>query len=172
MRKSRMLGLVLTVLGSLVASQPAAAQSFNAFLLIPGIPGSSLDERHKNWIDVLSLSQGLASIDPKKLLAACNLTVVKSLDVSGPLLWFAAASGQVFPETTIEVAKAGGTQAVFYVIRLANTKIVSIQSIVKADAFPVEQLVLSPESATLEIKEQRPDGSLGATVSRTIACAN
>jgi len=172
MLKSSVLGLLLTALVSLGASQPAAAQSFNTFLLIPGVPGSSLDERHKNWIDVLSLSQGLAPIDPKKLLVACNLTVVKSLDVAGPLLWFAAASGQVFPDTTIEVAKAGGTQVVFYVIRLANTKIASIQTIVKADAFPVEQLVLSPESATLEMREQRPDGTLGATVSRTIACAN
>ena len=172
MRKRLMLGLVVMVLIGSVSTRPAGAQSFNAFLFIPGIPGSSVDERHKNWIDVLSLSQGLAPVDPKKAIVACNLTVVKLLDVSGPLLWAAAASGQVFPEATIEVARAGGTQIVFYVIRLANAKIASIQSSIKADSLPVEQMVLAPESATLEMKEQRPDGTFGATISRTFTCAN
>ncbi len=172
MRKPVTLGLVVIVLIGLVSTRPAGAQSFNTFLFIPGITGSSVDERHKNWIDVLSLSQGLTPVDPRKAIVACNLTVVKLLDVSGPLLWAAAASGQVFPETTLEVAKTGGTQAAFYVIRLTNARIASIQSSIKADSLPVEQVVLAPEGATLEMKEQRADGSLGATISRTIACAN
>ncbi len=34
--------------------------AFDAFLKIDGIPGESTDDKHKDWIEILSFSHGLS----------------------------------------------------------------------------------------------------------------
>jgi hypothetical protein len=91
---------ILLALGfvACVGVPPTFAQTTQTFLLVPGIQGSSVDEHHKNWIDVLSLTQ---TLDGGGKRPQCSLEVVKALDVAGPLLWGAAVTAQSFDEIQI-----------------------------------------------------------------------
>ena len=104
MKTSMVVALLIVTLSPLVPARTAAAQTFDTFLLVPGINGSSTDDRHRNWIDVLSLSQALVPLETKKLSVTCNVGLAKNLDVAGPPLWAAAANGQVRPAVAPVVA--------------------------------------------------------------------
>jgi len=77
---------------SLAAPRVFAAN--NTFMLVPGIPGESVDEHHANWIDVVGVTQTLIQGERPSVGPQCSIEVRKHLDISGPLLWFAAVAVQ------------------------------------------------------------------------------
>ncbi|MBI4751742.1 MAG: type VI secretion system tube protein Hcp [Acidobacteria bacterium] len=93
--------------------------SFDAFLKIDGIQGESRDEKHKEWIEILSYSKGLSqtaafssSSHGSKSAERANFSefnITKALDKATPHLAFACASGQHYAKATIEICRAGGT---------------------------------------------------------------
>jgi type VI secretion system Hcp family effector len=141
------------------------AQTTQTFMFIPGIHGSSLDDQHVNWIDVVSLTQALDNSQKKP---QCSLEVVKALDVAGPLLWGAAVTGQVFGEIRIEVQRAGGERVVFYQIKLQNAHVTSISTI--GNGGYVERVALDAGTVTLTFRRQNPNGSFGDNVVSTFSC--
>jgi type VI protein secretion system component Hcp len=98
-----------------------------------------VDADHRDWIDILSMSQG--AISTKKSVACSDLSVMKYLDRSGPALWAAAAIGQVFPEMRLEIVKEGETPVVVYDVRLTSAKVTSISTSGSSE-LPVESLFL------------------------------
>ncbi len=150
--------LVLCFVG--VAGVGQAMAQADTFMLIPGIKGSSIDARHRDWIDVVSLTQ---TLEPSAGRPQCTLTVVKALDISGPLLWGAAITGRVFPQIRIEVVSAGGRdRQVFYQITLLNASVTGI-STNGSDGGYVELVTLGAATVQLRFIPQRPDGSPGGT---------
>jgi type VI secretion system Hcp family effector len=149
----------------LLAGQVASAQTANdAFLLVPGIPGESLDERHARWIEVLSLSQGFS--DFPKESNVCDVAIQKRLDKSGPLLFAAAVTGQIFPHVQIDLVKPSTGQR-YYEILLTNARLSSLQS---SPQFLTESLTLIAESITLSYFPQRADGSPDVPVTAVANC--
>ena len=155
----------LAIAMSSLGARSAAAQ-IETFMLVPGIPGDSIDERHKDWIDVLSVTQTLEAAGKKK--SSCEIQVVKQLDIAGPRLWLAAVTAQIFPEVRVEVIRSGEDQRRVYAITLANARVSSIATAV-SNTF-VETLSLTAETATLTVFQQRPDGTEGPPVSATVSC--
>ena len=136
-------------------------------MLIPGIPGDSTDDKHKDWIEVLSLTQTLESANQKG--SSCEIQVVKRLDIAGPRLWAAAVMGQIFGEIKVEVVKSGGDQQqVVYSLKLENARVNSISTAI-SDTF-AESLGLLANTATLSVFTQNPDGSIGPPVTATVSC--
>jgi type VI secretion system secreted protein Hcp len=137
-------------------------------MFVPGIPGSSVDEGHKDWIEVLSMSQGAAST--RKSVACSDTTIMKVLDQAGPALWAAAAVRQVFPEVHIEVVKSGGEfSGVIYDIRLANAKVTSTQTSGSSE-MPIESVSFSYDSVTLTFNTQDAKGGIHPGTPQTINC--
>jgi type VI protein secretion system component Hcp len=165
MRKT--LGLVALALILSAARATPAFADVNAFLLVPGVPGGSTDARHVGWIDVLSVRQTLT---PTKKGSACQVEIVKPLDIAGPRLWLAAVTGQTFAEVRIEVVKAAADPFKVYEIRLANAIVSSISTAAGPGDVLRESLVWEAPSATLTFFTQNPDGSPGASVTSTIVC--
>jgi type VI secretion system secreted protein Hcp len=64
----------------------------DCFLKIDGVPGESADEKHKDWIEVLSFSHGVAATSsaasrlPTGKIRHQDFTVVKAVDKASPLL--------------------------------------------------------------------------------------
>jgi type VI secretion system Hcp family effector len=143
----------------------AFAQTTQTFMLIPGIQGSSTDDGHANWVDVVSLTQ---TLDNGQKKPQCSLEVMKTLDVAGPLLWGAAVTGQVFGEIRIEVQRAGGDRVVFYQIKLQNAHVTSISTI--GNGGYVERVTLDAGTVALIFRAQKPDGSFGGNVVSTFSC--
>jgi type VI secretion system secreted protein Hcp len=136
-------------------------------MFVPGIPGSSVDADHKDWIDVLAMSQGVSS--SKKAVACSDVAIMKRLDQAGPMLWAAAAVGQVFPEVRIEVVKRGEFSGVVYDIRIHNAKVTSSQTSGSSE-FPMESVSFSYQSITLTYNPQDAKGGIHPGIPQTIAC--
>ena len=140
----------------------SAAQT-NTFMRVPGINVSSTAERYKDAIDVVSLRQSWTA----GKTTACQIEVVKGLDIAGPLLWAAAVTGQVFGEIVVDVTKTVGDQARFFQLKLNNAQIAGI---VTSPSTLGETVALSAQTATLTFWPQRIDGELGPPVTSTVAC--
>jgi len=158
----------LLTLGLAAAATTVASAATDTYMLVPGIAGGSLDVRHANWIDVLSLSQGWSGV---KKTNSCDVSIVKDLDIAGPKLWGAAVTGQALGEVRIEVFHSGGEPTKLYEIRLTNARILNIATSGSSGGGSfVESLTLTSDTATLSYYQQRPDGSIGAPITSTIAC--
>jgi type VI secretion system secreted protein Hcp len=166
--RNRVLMVGALVLGLVaVGSGESYAQSFRTFMFVPGVPGDSTDAQHPNWIDVLSLSQGATS--SRKAVACSDVSVSKFLDRSGPALWAAAATGQVFAEIHLEIVKGGDSPVVIYDIRLNNAKVMSTQTSSSSE-LPMESVSFSLQSITLTFNKQSPTGGIIPGTPQTIAC--
>jgi len=167
----KILKLALLALGFLgfVGVHQALAQS-DTFMLVPGIKGSSVEARHRDWIEVVSLTQTLERGQERGrgTPPQCTLEVIKNLDISGPLLWGAAVTGQVFGEIQIDVQKPGDKGQIFYQIMLRNAHVTSISTI--GNGGYIERVTLDAGSVQLKFFPQKPDGSLGTPVMSSFSC--
>jgi type VI protein secretion system component Hcp len=156
----------LLAIGFAVVDADTAWAQVDTFMLVPGITGGSVNEQHKGWIDVMSITQ---TLEPNgKRGSSCALHVTKSLDIAGPLLWAAAVTGQAFPEVRVEVLKPGESPFLLYEIKLGNARVSTISTNV-AFAF-AENLALVADTATLTVFTQKADGTQGPSVTSTISC--
>lgn len=129
--------------------------AFDAFLKINGVPGESSDDKHKEWIEVLSYSFG---VDQPKTSSASShgslsaeranfhdFHVVKALDKSSPKLFVACASGEHFPDATLEICRAGGDKQPFMEYKLTDVMVSSLRpgGTGKGESVPLEEVSLS-----------------------------
>lgn len=155
---------IMTVALLVLGVSSAVAQTTSAFMLVPGIPGDSTQERHADWIDLVSVTQTFNGSGKGN---ACTVVVSKGVDRSGPLLWGAAAIGQAFTEIRIDIVKAGLQPQRFYELTLTNAFVSAINS---SPTSLTEQVSLTGSSATLRYFPQNPDGSVGTPIASTVAC--
>jgi type VI secretion system secreted protein Hcp len=163
----KVLKAVLLVLGFVGATGVGEAMAAtDTFMLVPGIKGSSTDDRHKEWIEVASLSQ---SLQADKRHPQCTLTVLKGLDNAGPLLWAAAVAGQVFGQIQIDVRSGGERSDVFYQVKLQNATVTSISTSISSGTFG-EVITLGAGSVQLLFFPQKADGSLDTPITSSFTC--
>lgn len=157
---------------SLASAGEALAQ--RAFWFVPGIAGDSTVEGYVDWINVLSIRQSATTSSRRSI--ACDLSIVKNIDIAGPALWATAASGTTVPEMLISVLKSGvepgsgsPTTLKLYDIRLTNVRIGAVQASTGA-AEASETVTLIPQGVTLTYYTQTPTGLPGAPVTQPFAC--
>lgn len=151
-----------------VGSGEAHARDFRTFMFIPGIPGSSVDDGHKDWIEVLSMSQGVSGV--RKSVSCSDMSIMKQLDQAGPLLWAAAATGRMFPEIKIEIVRTSADfSAVVYDIRLTNARVTSSQTSGSSE-LPMESVSISYQSIKLQFNPSDPKGGTSEGIPQTIEC--
>ena len=138
--------------------------AWDAFLKIDGIPGESTDDKHKNEIDVLSFHWGI-SRDQRGRAQVEDFQVVKYVDAATPLLFDAVCSGQHVDDALFSVRRTGKEQQDFLKIRFEGVLVSSVTPAGTAgtDAL-MEQVSLDFQSAEIEYRPQRADGSLGPPV--------
>lgn len=92
--------------------------AFDAFLKIDGVPGESTDDKHKDWIEVLSYSHGLSqpaagarSTGGAGSAERCNhqdFSIVKVLDKASPKLALFCCNGNHIKSVKLELCRATG----------------------------------------------------------------
>jgi type VI secretion system secreted protein Hcp len=142
------------------------------FLRIDGIAGESTDAKHKGEIPVLAFSWGESqSASPasgggggagKVIMGPLDVTA-RTSKASPPLL-LACATGQHLKSATLTGRKAGGkTQLEFLTFSLSDVLVASYQtSGSDGDDTPVDSVSLAFGKITVEYREQKADGSVGA----------
>ncbi|MDX9788460.1 MAG: type VI secretion system tube protein Hcp [Desulfobacterales bacterium] len=108
--------------------------AFDCFLKIDGIPGESTDDKHKDWIELLSYSHGVSqpasgsiSSGGGRSAERCDhepFSVVKTLDKASPKLALFCSDGRHIKDIKVELCRAGGDK-VKYMEYLMSDVIVS-----------------------------------------------
>lgn len=105
----------------------------NAFLRIDGIKGESTDDRHREWIEVLSFSWGCSQQAGASQAGSggrssgrtdfADLTIAKPLDAATPLLFKACAKGEHLKEVTLELCRVGGDNLKFMEYKMGDVTV-------------------------------------------------
>ena len=110
--------------------------AFDAFLKIDGIQGESTDDKHKDWIEVLSYGWGVSQ--PASATASSaggashqradfnDFSIAKAMDKASPKIALSCASGTVAKTVTLELCRSGGDKVKYMEYKLANVIISSV----------------------------------------------
>ena len=156
----------------LVLSPLPVSGAYDMFLKISGIEGESTDARHAKEIVVLSFSQGV-SVPPSLpggtgggKATFTDLSIVKQVDKSTPLLYQRSAQGTHFPQAVLTLRSVGGSQVEFYKITLTDVLISSVQTGGSSggDNRPVETLTLNYAKIEWQYVPVNADGSAATPV--------
>src|SRR4051812_14404568 len=142
------------------------------FAKLGDIKGESLDNKHKDEIEVLSWSWGVTSTaaHPAGGGAAAgkptfgDLTFTHRIDRATPLLLKGCATGQHIKEATITRRKAGKGQPEFLVIKMNDVLITSVSESDANGGDQIETINLAFAKVDVEYRPQKPNGALDAGV--------
>ncbi len=143
---------------------------FDIFARIGDIKGESLDSKHKDEIEVLSYSWGVAAAPSGGGGGGAgkptfqDLAITHKFDKASPKLLLACATGEHIKEATITHRKAGGTQHEYLIVKMTDVTITGVNHAGTTEQPMTENISLTFGKIELEYKPQKPDGSLDAGV--------
>ncbi|MDR0564589.1 MAG: type VI secretion system tube protein Hcp, partial [Azoarcus sp.] len=148
--------------------------AFDAFLKIDGIPGESLDDKHQDWIEILSYHHGL--IQPASATASSAggasaervtfgpFSITKQVDKATPKLFEAGCTGKHIKEITLEVCRSGSDKQKYLEIKMEQV-LISAYNHEGGGDFPVESISFTPGRFKIVYSQQKRDsGALGGQV--------
>jgi type VI secretion system secreted protein Hcp len=151
---------------------------FDAFCKVDGIPSESTDDKHKDWIEILSFSHNMnqsASATKSSTGGASSgrcdhsdFVIVKQLDKASPKLYELCSSGKHIKEVLIEFCRAGGDKVKYMEIKMEEVLISSVSpggSAKGGDDIPSEEVRFNYGKIKWTYTQQkRADGSGGGNV--------
>jgi len=152
--------------------------AFDVFVKIDGIPGESLDDQHKDWIEVLFFEHALEQ--PASATASSSggataervnhkpFTFVHQIDKSSPKLYEACCKGTHIKEVVFEFCRAGGEKVKYFDVKLEQVLVTKVEpkgAANDAEGFPTERVALSYGKINWTYDQQkRTDGMGGGSV--------
>jgi type VI secretion system secreted protein Hcp len=139
------------------------------FLKLAGIQGESPDHKHKDEIELISFSWGLAGQSagpggpgrPGKVQFN-DVHVVKRVSKASPQLFLACASGQHIPDAMLTVRRSGGKDQLEYLkYKFTEILISSYQESGAGEDLPLDMVSFSFAKVEMTYTQQKPDGSPG-----------
>jgi type VI secretion system secreted protein Hcp len=111
--------------------------AFDAFIKISTVPGESTDDKHKDWIEILSyswgvsqLSTGSSSSGGARSAERCNhqdFSIIHTLDKASPKLFLACCKGEHIPEVKVELCRATGDKTKYMEYKLTDVIISAVK---------------------------------------------
>ena len=143
------------------------------FAKLGDIKGESLDDKHKDEIEVLSWSWGVTNaVTPAGTGAGAGAGKAKfqdfsfthKIDKASPVLMQACATGVHLKEATITHRKAGKGQQEFLIIKMNDVIVTALADVDSSDDGSTESVSLAFAKVDIEYKPQKADGSLDAGI--------
>lgn len=142
------------------------------FAKLGDIKGESLDDKHKDEIEIMSWSWGVSNAGSMAFGSGGgegkatfqDLTFTHLLDKASPVLWQNSTNGAHLPEATITQRKAGKGQQEYLIIKMKDVIITSVNHGAQGSDKPTETVTLAFGSVAVEYKPQKADGSLDAGI--------
>lgn len=147
----------------LMAAAPLAAAQVLTFMFIDGIPGESLFDDKRNWIELTGYSQTFGTSNCSRAVAT------KRIDRASPPLISRAAGSQLIPSMQVTMRKSGEGQRDFFIATLGQVLVDRIE-LTDAGGALLEQVVLAPQSITIQYFPQDAKGAPTAPVVTTVTC--
>ena len=145
----------------------------DAFLKIKDIKGESVDDKHKDEIDVLAWSWGASQSGTTHMgpgggagkVAVQDMSISKYVDKASPVLFKSCCNGKHFGEAILTVRKAGEKPVEYYKVTMTDLLITSVSGGDSAGSDRmVENITLNFAKVKIEYVPQKADGSADATV--------
>jgi len=138
------------------------------FAKIGDIKGESLDDKHKDEIEVLSFSWGVTNTGGTAAggggragrATFQDLSIVHKIDKASPLLMRACVMGEHLKEATITHRKAGKDQQDYLIVKMNDIIITGVTDGDASGHAGSETVSLVFAKIDLEYKAQKADGSL------------
>jgi type VI secretion system secreted protein Hcp len=143
------------------------------FAKLGDIKGESVDDKHKDEIEVLSFSWGVTNPGGGSTAVGVgggratfqDLTIVHKIDKATPSLLRACATGTHLKDATITHRKAGKGQQEYFVVKLDDIVITGVSHGGSNEIGASESVTLAFAKVQVDYRPQRPDGSLGPSES-------
>ncbi len=126
---------------------------FDAFLKVATVPGESTDDKHKEWIEVLSFSWGVSqpSAGARSSGGAASsqradfndFSIVKTLDKASPKLALACAGGEHINEVKLELCRATEDKLKYMEYKMSDVIVRSVRpggAAQGGEALPLEEV--------------------------------
>jgi type VI secretion system secreted protein Hcp len=111
--------------------------SFDSFLKVKTVPGESTDDKHKDWIEVLSFSHALSQPGSGSRSSGGaasaeranhqDFSIVKTLDKASPKLMLACCTGEHIGEVILELCRATGDKQKYMEYKLTDVIVSSVR---------------------------------------------
>jgi len=140
------------------------------FAKLGDIKGESIDDKHKDEIEVFSFSWGVTNSvgagsgggGGAGKVTFKEFSIVHSIDKASPSLLAACATGMHLKEATITQRKAGKGHQDFLIFKMNDVIIASVAEV--SGAPDSETVTLTFAKIDVEYKPQKADGSLDAGI--------
>ena len=143
------------------------------FAKLGDIKGESLDDKHRDQIEVLSWSWGVTNVSRPEGGAGGgggagkasfrDLSFTHKIDKASPALMQSCATGQHLKEATITHRKAGKGGQDYLVIKMNDVIVTSVSDGDNQENH-LESVSLAFAKVDVEYRPQKPDGSLDAGI--------
>ncbi len=130
--------------------------AFDCFLKIDGVPGESTDDKHTEWIELLSYSHGVSQMSSGSVSSGggrsaerCDhqdFSVVKTLDKASPKLNLYCCNGTHIKLINIELCRATGDKQKYMEYILTDSIVSSVRpggSSQGGEALPLEEVTFN-----------------------------
>jgi len=142
------------------------------FAKLGDIKGESLDSKHKDEIEVLSISWGVSNAGSMAFgggggagkATFQDLSFVHMVDKATPRLMQSCATGAHIKEATITHRKAGKTPQEYLIVKMNDVIVTGVAHGGSGDTGQSENVSLAFAKVSVEYKPQKPDGSLDAGI--------
>lgn len=149
--------------------------AIDVYLHIDGIKGESQDDRHKDWIECVSVNWGITQ--PRSATASTSgghtaeraeveeVTFSKLADLASPILMQYCAMGRTIPKARFEFMRADGQgmPIKYFEIELDNVLIGAIHPGIEAGGFLGEHVSLKFSKTKWRYTQQKIGGSAGGS---------
>jgi type VI secretion system secreted protein Hcp len=153
--------------------------AFDAFIKIDGIPGESTDDKHKDWIEILSFDFGMeqpssatdssAGGGTTERVNMEDMNIVKHLDKASPKIYEFCCNGKHIKDVTLELCRAGGDKVKYLEVKMEQVVISKSHpggNSLASDGFPTEAVSFNFGKVKWTYTQQkRADGAGGGNVS-------
>jgi type VI secretion system secreted protein Hcp len=166
--------------GALAAAGVSAAlpASADTFLFLENVPGETADEKHKDWIDILSYTQtfrnsGSTTGGAAGKVTCGDITILKGIDKSSPKLLEAVVKGDFVKQGKMDFTSVGGKEGnrTYYFVTMEELQVIAVEQTDQPDdARIVERVTLRGSKFSYEYTTQRADGSAGDKVRFAVDC--
>jgi len=143
------------------------------FLKLDGVPGESMDAKHKDEIHITSCSFGATQHGTMAFgggggagkVQMQDFHFTKNVDKASPLLMQKCATGEHIKNAVLTLRKAGKDQQDYCKVTFEDVLVSSYQlsGDANANSLPVDSISLNFAVIKEEYKVQNADGTLGAT---------
>jgi type VI secretion system secreted protein Hcp len=142
------------------------------FAKIGDIKGESIDDKHKDEIEVLSFSWGVTNAGSmahgtgggEGKATFQDLSIVHRIDKASPLLMQACATGQHLKEATITHRKSGKGHQEFLIVKMNDVIITAVTHGGNSDQPASENVTMAFAKVNVEYRPQKSDGSIDAGI--------